>query len=162
MNNRQSGRAAALGKAMQLTNIIRDIGEDLRRGRIYLPQDELKTYGVTESLLQNGRVTPGFVRLMQFNIQRARSYYESSNAGIDLLPNDGSRLCVTLMSRTYARILDVVEQIRYDTLKKRACVSFMQKMVIAGSSLAGASWKSDTEHARRNAITAKKENIHAI
>jgi 15-cis-phytoene synthase len=123
--------AAELGKAMQLTNILRDIGEDFRRGRLYLPTEEMEQFGVREQDLQTGIVTPGFVELMKFQIRRARVLYKRADAGIPRLTDDGSRFCVRLMSRTYAQILSAIEANGYDTLSRRAFVPLKGKLSIA-------------------------------
>jgi phytoene synthase len=71
----------ALGIGFQLTNILRDVGEDLERGRIYLPQDELEAYGITEEDLFNCKVTEKYKAFMKFQIQRARDYYAIAKRG---------------------------------------------------------------------------------
>jgi 15-cis-phytoene synthase len=123
--------AIELGKAMQLTNILRDIGEDYRRGRLYLPVDEMKRFRVHEKDLMSGTVTPELVDLMKFQIQRARVLYKRAEAGIPELTNDGSRFCVRLMSRTYSEILSAIEVNDYDTLSRRAYVPLARKARIA-------------------------------
>jgi phytoene synthase len=124
-------RAVELGKAMQLTNILRDVGEDYRRGRIYLPLDELARFGVTEMDIKKGIVTENYVNLLEFQIQRARWYYERAQIGIPMLTNDGSRFCVSLMSKTYGRILSAIETNGYDTMNHRAFVPLTGKIAIA-------------------------------
>ncbi|MBX2989907.1 MAG: phytoene/squalene synthase family protein [Bacteroidetes bacterium] len=133
--------AADLGTAMQLTNILRDVGEDYRRGRIYLPQDELATFGYSERELKDGVVNRNFKRLMEFQIDRARRYYESAEQGIPLLTNDGSRFCVRLMSTTYATILPKIEKNSFNVFTLRASVPFAQKLGIALFAAAGFSRK---------------------
>lgn len=118
--------AIDLGIAMQLTNILRDIGEDLLRGRLYIPQQELAQFGITIEELQNNIVTEKFKNLMRFQIERARKYYESANKGIALLEKD-SRTTVRLMSVNYSRILDRIEKNNYDVFSKRASLSFWEK-----------------------------------
>lgn len=120
-----------MGTAMQLTNILRDVGEDYHRGRMYLPADEMRRFGVREEHVMRGVVTREFVNLMKFQVDRARAFYERAIPGIPMLTDDGSRFCVTLMSRTYAHILSVIEQNGYDTLSRRAYVPFMRKACIA-------------------------------
>jgi phytoene synthase len=123
-------RAADLGTAMQLTNILRDIGEDARRGRIYLPLADLRRFGVEERELTAGRMTPSMRALLAFQIDRSRTYYERASWGIPLLPDDGSRFCVRLMSELYSGILDEIEKIDYDVFAGRAYVSYFSKFVI--------------------------------
>ncbi len=123
--------AVDLGTAMQLTNILRDVGEDLQRGRIYLPQDELNHFGYSVPQLTQGIVNDEFRNLMRFNIERARWYYQQADCGIPYLTNDGSRFCVRLMRRTYARILDDIERHDYDVFHRRAFVPGWKKLTIA-------------------------------
>ena len=118
--------AIDLGIAMQLTNILRDVGEDIDRGRIYIPNNELTQFGITEEELKNKVVTDKFVRMMKFQIERARNYYTSANKGIALLEKD-SQTTVRLMSVNYSRILDRIEKNNYDVFSKRASLSFMEK-----------------------------------
>jgi 15-cis-phytoene synthase len=120
--------ARALGTAMQLTNILRDVAEDGLRGRIYLPQDELGRFGVSEAQLLEGRVDDGFRALMRFQIERARRYYAESEAGVPWLVGDASRLTVRVMGRLYAGILDAIEELEYDVFRARAHVPFARKL----------------------------------
>lgn len=120
--------AEHLGIAMQLTNILRDIGEDLDRNRIYLPQDDLKTYGVSEEALFSREITPEFKSLMAFQIERARYYYKSAAMGIPMLTKD-SRLPVALALQNYSKILDEIESLDYAVLTKRAYLNFGQKII---------------------------------
>lgn len=121
--------AVDLGIAMQLTNILRDIGEDLERGRIYLPQEELKQFGVTEEDLFSKRITPEFKELMKFQIERARSYYDSADLGIPMLEKD-SQLPVYLARYNYSRILDKIEDNNYDVFDQRAYLNSTEKLLI--------------------------------
>lgn len=121
--------AVDLGIAMQLTNILRDVGEDLEKGRIYLPADELEQFGVTEEALFAHQRSPEFRALMQFQIDRARSYYESAKKGISMLSVD-SRLPVCLALENYSRILDKIEQNEYDVFSHRAHLTLSQKLEI--------------------------------
>ncbi|NQW30216.1 MAG: phytoene/squalene synthase family protein [Ignavibacteria bacterium] len=125
--------AENLGTAMQLTNILRDVGEDFERGRIYLPLDELRQFNCDENVLKQQLVNDDFVRLMKFQIERAREYYKKAELGIPLVSNDGSQFCVRLMSTTYGRILDRIEKNEYDVFSKRAFVPIQQKIIIAVS-----------------------------
>lgn len=124
-------RAEDLGIAMQLTNILRDVGEDFRRGRIYLPQDELAYFGYTEHDLAQGTINESFIALMRYNIDRARVYYRRADAGIALLTNDRSQFCVRLMRRTYADILHRIEQNGYNVFTHRAAVPTWKKFLLA-------------------------------
>lgn len=122
-----SERAIELGVAMQLTNILRDVGEDLSNNRIYLPADELSSFGIGENDLLERRVTPKFREMMRFQIARARKYYADAEPGIRLLDSD-SRLTVRLMGHNYSRILDAIERNGYDVFSHRASVPFRRKM----------------------------------
>jgi phytoene synthase len=120
--------AVELGIAMQLTNILRDIHEDLARGRIYLPMDELKEYAVSENDLMKSRLTPAFTRYMAFQVKRARAYYQKALEGIPLIKQRKSTTVVLLMHRLYSAILDVIEQKNYDIFSSRAFVPFWKKV----------------------------------
>lgn len=125
--------AAELGTAMQLTNILRDVGEDLRMGRIYLPEDELTRFGVSESDLHAGRPEGPLRALLEFQVTRARSHYRSAGPGIAMIPDDGSRFCAELMSTLYSRILDAVEANGYDVFTRRAHVPLPTKIRVAAA-----------------------------
>ncbi len=121
--------AVDLGIAMQLTNILRDVGEDLGRDRIYLPAEDLRTFNVTEEDLFEHRLTDSFRELMKFQIDRARRYYDSADKGIPMLSPD-SQVPVRLARHNYARILDQIESNGYQVYTRRAYLSFTQKMAI--------------------------------
>ncbi len=122
------GYAVDLGIAMQLTNILRDIGEDLSNNRIYLPAEELNQFGLSEHDIASRVLTPQFRELMKFQIQRAREYYRRANIGIQMLEQD-SRLTVRLMSHNYAKILDSIEANDYDVFSRRAYVPLHKKLM---------------------------------
>jgi phytoene synthase len=124
-----------LGVAMQLTNVLRDVAEDLDAGRIYLPADELARFGVDRAALERRRVTPAFRQLMQFQIDRARRLFRAANPVVQLFPRDGSRLAVLLIQRTYAGILDSIERMDYDVFRGRAHVSPARKLIILGGAI---------------------------
>ncbi len=121
--------AVDLGIAMQLTNILRDVGEDLLRDRIYLPAGDLRRFGVSEDDLFGHRMNDAFRELMRFQIERARSYYASADKGIPMLTPD-SQVPVRLARHNYARILDQIEANDYDVFTRRAYLSLTRKMVI--------------------------------
>jgi len=123
--------AEDLGTAMQLTNILRDVGEDLKIHRVYLPACEMDAWGVTEDDLHGPRVTPAFRDFMRFQISRARDFYAKANLGIMLLPDDGSRYCVRLMSDLYSRILRAIEANDYEVFRRRAHVPLPSKLLLA-------------------------------
>ncbi len=119
--------AVNLGIAMQLTNILRDVGEDLRNGRIYLPQEELQEYGYSEAELLRGEINDRFIRLMQFQIARARHYYNQAIPGIKYLNKD-SHLSISVAAQLYSRILDRIERNGYNVFTRRAYVPSGQKI----------------------------------
>ena len=120
--------ALALGTAMQLTNILRDVAEDFALGRVYLPQDELARFGVEEGQMAEGRVDDRFRDLMRFQVDRARRFYADSEAGIPDLRGDSARLTVRVMGRIYGGILGEIERQDFDVFRRRARVSFPRKL----------------------------------
>lgn len=119
--------AVDLGIAMQLTNILRDVGEDLRRGRIYIPQEDLKRFDITENELFKGEVNDKFTKLMRFQIERANEYYSKADLGIPLLSSD-SRLPVYLARHNYSRILHKIEENNYNVFDNRAYLNYTEKL----------------------------------
>ncbi len=113
--------AISLGIAMQLTNILRDVGEDAQRGRIYLPLEDLKAFDYTEQDLLQGVIDERWLALMRFQIKRARNYYHQAESGIRYLIRD-SRLPVWASLMLYQGILNAIEQNQYDVFSKRAFV----------------------------------------
>lgn len=122
--------ALHLGTAMQLTNILRDVGEDFRKNRIYLPAEELKIFGLSEQDIANGKVTDSWKKLIQFQIDRAREYYLKSERGISKLENDGSQLAVWMMRHMYAGILEEIKKNDYDIFSQRTYVPFPRKILL--------------------------------
>ncbi len=119
--------AIELGIAMQLTNILRDIGEDVDRGRIYLPLEDLDRFGYSREQFMRKEMNDNFVSLIGFQIERARRYYDSSEKGIPMLEKR-SRFAVEVSSRNYRNILKSIEENRYDVFSRRAYRSFYQKI----------------------------------
>jgi phytoene synthase len=119
--------AIELGIAMQLTNILRDIGEDVDRGRIYLPLEDLRRFNYSSEELMQKRMNSNFIALMQFQIERARGYYRSSDNGIPML-EQRSRFGVAISSINYSNILTAIEENDYDVFSTRAYRSFWQKI----------------------------------
>lgn len=113
--------AIALGIANQLTNILRDVGEDARRGRIYLPLEDLARFNYTEADLFNGVVDDRWRELMRFQIQRAREFYSSAERGIRVLSAD-IRWPVWTAMMLYSLILNAIERNNYDVFRYRAYV----------------------------------------
>ncbi len=123
--------AKKLGVAFQLANFIRDVGEDLERGRIYLPLDELAAHGVTEQMLYAKVLTPEIIAALKFQIARVRQLQQEADAGIDLL-DPTSRPCIRAASELYCGIVDEVEAIGYDIFNKRAKTSTARRIRVAG------------------------------
>jgi 15-cis-phytoene synthase len=119
--------AVALGIAKQLTNILRDVGEDAERGRIYLPLDELALFNYSERDLMNKVVNDNWRELMRFQIQRARKYYKQAEKGIGLLSPD-VRWPVWAALLLYQQILDSIERNDYNVFDRRAFVSTPRKL----------------------------------
>jgi len=123
------GYAVDLGIAMQLTNILRDVGEDLQKDRIYLPKEDLERFDVTERDLFEHTLNENVKALLEFQIERARSYYDRSEKGIALLASD-SQLPVYLALQNYSRILDKIEQNDYNVFDIRAYLNATEKFFI--------------------------------
>ncbi|MDH4387120.1 MAG: phytoene/squalene synthase family protein [Fimbriimonas sp.] len=124
-------RAKALGEAMQMTNFLRDVGEDLRdRRRVYLPQEDLARFGVTHAALEAGVVTPEIEALLKFEIERTRELYRFSDAGTYRLPRR-MRKAVLVARILYSDILGRIEANGYDVFTKRARTSRRQKLLCA-------------------------------
>ena len=123
-----SDAAVALGIANQLTNILRDVGEDRGRGRIYLPQEDLARFGYSEDDLMAGRLNDAWRALMAFQLERARDWFARSEAGIRWLSAD-ARWPVWTSLRLYRGIPDVIEEIDYDVFQNRAYVGRLGKML---------------------------------
>ena len=121
--------AVDLGIAMQLTNILRDIGEDLEKDRIYLPAREMGKFGVTEEDLFAHRMNDNFLALMNFQIERARNYYDKSEKGIELLSPD-SRLPVYLAHFNYRGILEKIKKNNCNVFTDRAYLNATEKFTI--------------------------------
>ncbi|RYH26765.1 phytoene synthase [archaeon] len=121
--------AIALGIGLQLTNILRDVGEDLERGRIYLPQDELRAFGLSERDISSCVVSERYKQLMRFQIQRARNYYQQAEVGVRMLA-PGSRFAVQASLDLYSGILDVIERNGYDNFRMRAFTTKFDKLTM--------------------------------
>ena len=119
--------AIKLGVALQLTNILRDVREDLRGGRVYLPQDDLMRFGLSIEDLAGARVTPAWRAFMRFQLERAREMYAQAEPGIRLLERDG-RLAIAAASAFYQGILDDIEAHDYDVFTRRARLGVTGKL----------------------------------
>ncbi len=123
-----SEAAIALGIANQLTNILRDVGEDRGRGRIYLPQEDLKKFNYSEEDLMAGKLNAQWKELMKFQLIRAREWFARSEEGVRLLSSD-ARWPVWTSLRLYRGILDSIEQLDYDVFNNRAYVNKWMKIL---------------------------------
>ena len=119
--------AEKLGIAFQLANFIRDVGEDLERGRIYLPIQELAEHGVTREMLEERVLTPEIVSALKFQIARVRQLQKEAAPGIAML-TPTSRPCIEAASELYCGIVDEVEKIGYDIFNKRAKTSTARRL----------------------------------
>jgi phytoene synthase len=123
--------AEKLGVAFQLANFIRDVGEDLDRGRVYLPQDELAQFGVDREMLEARKLTPQITAALKFQIERVRQLQREATPGI-LQLEPASRPCIQAASELYCGIVDEVEAIGYDIFNKRAKTSTGRRLRVAG------------------------------
>lgn len=122
--------AEYLGTAFQLANFIRDVGEDLDRGRIYLPMDELTSFGVTMEMLKQRILTTQIKEALRFNIDRVRKLQAKANYGIKYLSPE-SRPCIEAASELYCGIVDEVEAIGYEIFSIRAKTSMARRLKVA-------------------------------
>lgn len=128
-NKKALNHAIDLGIAMQLTNILRDVGEDLRRNRIYIPKEDLLKFNLEEDDLFRNDVSEKFIDMMKFQIERAKKFYESAEKGIPMLNRD-SRLPVMLAKENYSRILSKIEENDYQVFNQRAYLNSTEKFSI--------------------------------
>ena len=126
-NNDAVPYAIKLGVALQMTNILRDVGQDYKNGRLYLPREELVFYGIQEADIAAGRVTDHWRQFMQFQIERTRQLYRESWAGVKLLEREG-QLAVGAASVFYQGILDEIERSDYDVFSRRASLNAWGKL----------------------------------
>jgi len=120
--------ALSLGVAFQITNILRDVGEDaVNRGRIYLPREDMAKFGVTEEQIFAQKVDDKYVSFMKYQISRARMYYERAKRGVTML-SPQSRLTVQTALDCYGSILNKIEENNYDSLTKRAYLTKWEKL----------------------------------
>ena len=123
--------AEKLGIAFQLANFIRDVDEDLDRGRVYLPLKELGQFGVTREILEERVLTPEIIEALKFQIARVRRLQAEAAAGIQML-EPSSRPCIDAASTLYCGIVDEVEKIGYDIFNHRAKTSTARRIRVAG------------------------------
>ncbi len=119
--------AIKLGLALQMTNILRDVTEDWNRGRVYLPQDELAAFGLSDQTIADGRVTEPWREFMRFQIERNRRLYAEAWPGIRMLDKDG-RFAIAAAAGLYRAILEDIEQHDYDVFSRRAHIGTWGKL----------------------------------
>ncbi|MCF6388320.1 phytoene/squalene synthase family protein [Mycobacterium sp. MBM] len=140
--------AAALGKAFQLTNFLRDIDEDLTRGRVYLPADELAAHGVDRDVLSwcqhNRRVDPRLRAALTEQHALTRQIYQHAERGIAMLEPQ-SRPCIRAALTLYSEILDRIEEMDFEVFSRRATVSNRRRLQVAGRGLIDA-WRARARH----------------
>jgi phytoene synthase len=127
--------AETCGVAFQLTNILRDIREDADRGRVYLPAEDMRRFGVSEEALRAGRRDAAFLGLMRYEAARARAYYEESRPLLDLI-HPRSRRSLWALIAIYSRLLDRIESTGFDVFSRRVRLSFLEKSWIVARALA--------------------------
>jgi phytoene synthase len=120
--------AIKLGVALQMTNILRDVGEDFHNQRVYLPQEELERFGLSEQDIATGEVTPRWRAFMRFQIQRVRRIYAEAWPGIGMLKGDG-RFAIAAASGLYEAILEDIEKHDYDVFGRRAHIGALGKLL---------------------------------
>jgi phytoene synthase len=122
------------GIAFQLTNILRDLGEDAARGRVYLPSEDLDRFGYHPNCLRQGICDPAFQQLMQFEVARAREYYRSGWKLVPCLSSAGQAVFL-MMARTYRNLLREIENRHYDVFRSRVRVPRWKKLMFALAAL---------------------------
>jgi len=130
----QPQRAETLGVALQLINILRDVHEDWQLGRVYIPQDELASFGVAEEQIAAGEVTPAWQALMAYQASRARVYLDDGLSLLDYLDRR-SAACVATFAGLYRAILERIEAAGFDVFDGRTGISTLTKLRIVGSVL---------------------------
>jgi phytoene synthase len=123
--------ARDLGIAFQLTNFLRDVSEDLDRGRVYLPQEDIRRFGANPA---ERRVSGSWRELMRYEIARTREYYASADLGMPYLPSASAR-CIRAARRLYSAILDRIEAADYDVFTRRARVPSWRKALVVSQSI---------------------------
>lgn len=121
------GYAVKLGVALQMTNILRDVGEDWRAGRVYLPQEELAAFGLSDADIARSAVDDRWRAFMRFQIERNRQLYDEARPGVSLLKADG-RFAIAAAADLYRAILEDIERHDYDVFTRRASISALGKL----------------------------------
>ena len=147
--------ARALGFAFQLTNFLRDVDEDLDRGRVYVPQEDLRRFGVDLFAPEGRRVTPEWRACLAFEIARNRELYAYADTGIAMLPPRSAR-CVGAARVLYARILDRIERAGYDVFTERVRVPTWRKALTTGRVLVAGPPRSLRTTSSATSSTAKE------
>jgi phytoene synthase len=147
-------RAKDLGVAFQLANFVRDVGEDLDRGRVYLPLDELAQFGVSRADLERRVLTPEIRAALEFQIARVRTLEEASRSGIAML-HPSSQPCIEAARVLYCGIVDEVEAIGYDVFATRATVPTSRRLKVALPA-----WR-DARRARRTYGEGHPHGLHS-
>jgi phytoene synthase len=122
------------GVAFQLTNILRDLGEDAARGRFYLPQEDMNRFGYNTDRLTHGVVDPAFCEMMRFQVERAREFYRSGWRLLRRLPSAGQAVFL-MMANTYRGLLFEIEKKNYDVFRERVRVPRWKKLIFALAAL---------------------------
>lgn len=146
-DDRAVERAVDCGLAFQLTNILRDLGEDARRGRIYLPREDLETFDYTAGDIAEHCRDERFVKLMRFQIERARSFYRKAEDLFDYLDPPG-RSILSAMLRIYGGLLEEIERRNYDVFSRRVRLPAWRKLLISLQSIARHRWFGRTKSIR--------------
>jgi phytoene synthase len=126
-SNEAIPHAIKLGVALQMTNILRDVGEDYRNGRIYLPREDMLLFGISENDIDMNRISDRWRQFMKFQIDRTRKLYEESWEGVKMLDREG-QLAIGAASIFYQGILDEIEKNDYNVFTKRASLSAWEKL----------------------------------
>ncbi|HKD77298.1 MAG TPA: squalene/phytoene synthase family protein, partial [Ktedonobacterales bacterium] len=132
--------AVDLGIAMQLTNIVRDVGADARNGRIFLPQEDLDCFGCSAADIMAGKMDDAFIALIRFQITRAQEYYDRAVPGIAMLDRQ-AQFAIHASANLYRGILDAIVANGYDVFTRRAYVSLPAKLLIIARAFA-MTWQS--------------------
>ena len=131
------------GRAFQLTNILRDLGEDVRVGRVYLPREDLRRFGYSERDLAEHRCDERFAKLMQFEVERAKGYYCRARQLYSYLDPPG-RPIYAAMLQIYGGLLQGIERCRYDVFRRRVRLSRARKLLISANALVRHRWLAGT------------------
>jgi len=126
-DSRTHDRAVELANAMQLTTILRDVGADFGRGRVYLPTEEMAMFGCTEAMLSRSEPSPEFAELMKYQITRARDLFFRGCEGLAMIDSDGSRFTAALLAALHGGLLGAIERSGYNVLGRRIHLSTWQK-----------------------------------